>query len=290
MTEFRADSRSEHTNGFLREQRFDAGRRSEWPPLGNMHRFQKPWGAFSLVAALVASGCGRQAPASLPAHPLVWDATQKSAAPKFEDGVARFEFHVTNTSDRPVVVYYVRASCGCTTVEAPRMPWTLAPAAQGTVKATVDFLGKEGEIAKDLLVGTVAGTQTLTMLIKVPPMDAAMRERNQALAAANRQSVFQGNCAACHAAPAESRYGEDLFAAVCAICHQSKHRASMVPDLNVAKEKRDAAWWTRWVEDGREQTLMPGFATKHGGPLSQPQIESLVEYLLVTFPSEPRKD
>lgn len=215
---------------------------------------------------------------------------QKSAAPKFEDGVARFEFRVTNTSDQPVTVYYVRPSCGCTTVDAPRMPWTLAPGAQGTVKATVDFLGKEGEIAKDLLVGTVAGTQTLTMLIKVPPMDPAMRERNRTLAAANRQAVFQGSCAACHATPAESRYGEDLFEAVCAVCHQSPHRASMVPDLKVAKEKRDSAWWTRWVEDGREQTLMPGFSQKHGGPLTEPQIESLVEYLLANFPTEPKKE
>jgi mono/diheme cytochrome c family protein len=223
-------------------------------------------------------------------HPLVWDAMQKAAAPKFEDGVARFEFHVTNTSSRPVIVRYVQASCGCTTVDAPRMPWTLAPGARGTVKAAVDFLGKEGEIAKDLLIGTVEGTQRLVMVIQVPPMDPGMRERNQALAAANRQAVFKGQCASCHAAPAESRFGSDLFEAVCAICHQSKHRAAMVPDLGLAKEKRDAAWWTRWIAEGRPGTLMPGFAKKEGGPLSDHQIESLVEYLLTTFPAEPKKN
>ena len=244
--------------------------------------------AVCLVAAWVAAGVmAHAAPAP---HPLVWDAMQKSASPKFEDGVARFEFHVTNTSKRPVIVYYVRPSCGCTTVDAPRMPWTLAPGARGTVKASVDFLGKEGEIAKDLLVGTVEGTQTLMMVIQVPAMDPAMRQQNQALATANRQAVFQGQCAACHAAPAESRFGIDLFEATCAICHQSKHQAAMVPNLKIAKEKRDAAWWTRWVEDGREGTLMPGFAKKHGGPLSENQVESLVEYLLETFPTEPTKE
>ncbi|MEO7412077.1 MAG: DUF1573 domain-containing protein [Opitutaceae bacterium] len=250
-----------------------------------MKLFPIAWTSFWLLAACVIAGRAAQAP-----HPLVWDAMQKSASPKFEDGVARFEFHVTNTSKRPVRVYYVRPSCGCTTVDAPRMPWTLAPGERGTVKASVDFLGKEGEIAKDLVVGTVEGTQTLMMVIQVPAMDPAMRQRNQALAAANRQSVFQGTCAACHAAPAESRFGIDLFEAACAICHQAKHQAAMVPNLNVAREKRDAAWWTRWVEEGRAGTLMPGFAKKHGGPLSESQVESLIEYLLATFPTEPKKD
>ncbi len=232
------------------------------------------------------AGCARQ-PAE-PAHPLVWDAMQKSASPKFEDGVARFEFHVTNKSKQPVIVRQIRASCGCTTWEAPRMPWTLAPGERGTVKVAVDFLGKEGEIARDLLIGTVEGTQTLMMVIQVPAMDAAMRARNQALAAANRQAVFHGSCAACHATPAESRFGVDLFEAACAICHQAKHRAAMVPDLAVAKEKRDAAWWKRWVEEGKPGTLMPGFAQKHGGPLSDHQIDSLVEYLVDHFPAEPK--
>src|SRR5690606_28789736 len=98
--------------------------------------------------------------------------------------------------------------------------------------------------------------------------------------------VFQGDCAACHAAPTESQYGIDLFEAACAICHQAKDRASMVPDLKAMKEKRDAAWWTRLIEEGREDTLMPGFARKHGGPLSDHQIGSLVDYLLEMFPTE----
>ena len=261
--------------------------RDGWPHrLRLMRPFRTAWRATWLVAVCVVAG--RVTRAAETPHPLVWDAMQKTAAPKFEDGVARFEFHVTNTSERPVIVRQIRASCGCTTFDAPRMPWTLAPGARGTVKAAVDFLGKEGEIAKDLLIGTVEGTQRLVMVIQVPPMDPAMRERNQVLAAANRQAVFRGDCAACHAAPAESRFGIDLFEAVCAICHQSKHRASMVPDLIVAKERRDAAWWTRWIEEGRPGTLMPGFAQTHGGPLNEPQVQSLVDYLLANFPTEPK--
>lgn len=221
-------------------------------------------------------------------HPLQWDAMQKRAAPKFEDGVVKFEFHVTNTAARPVKIYGIRPTCGCTTVEAPRMPWTLAPGERGTVRATVDFLGKEGEVARDLVVSAVEGTQSLSMVIQVPAMSPEMRTRNQAIAAANRQKVFEGQCASCHFTPAQNRFGDDLFEAACAVCHQAKHRAAMVPDLAIAKEKRDAAWWKRWIEDGREGSLMPGFAQKHGGPLSEPQIDSLVEYLLEAFPREPK--
>jgi mono/diheme cytochrome c family protein len=220
--------------------------------------------------------------------PLRWDAMEKRAQPKFEDGFAKFEFNVTNATDRPVKVFYVRATCGCTTVDAPPMPWILAPGARGTVKAKVDFRGKEGEIAKQLLVGTVEATQMLTMIVKVPPMSPEMRDANRAIAVANRQKVFQGDCAACHATPAEGRFGDDLFAAACAVCHDSKHRASMVPDLAIAKEKRDAAWWTHWIEEGRDGTLMPGFAQKNGGPLSSSQIESLVEYLVTNLPTAPK--
>jgi mono/diheme cytochrome c family protein len=255
-----------------------------------MNFIQTAWRAIWLAAVCVAAGCARQAVEPAPAHPLVWDAMKKSASPKFEDGMARFEFHVTNTSKYPVKIWQIRASCGCTTWEAPRMPWTLAPGEKGTVTGIVDFRGKEGEIAKDLLISTVEGYQTLMMVIQVPLMDPAMRAQNQVLAAANRQAVFQGECAVCHAVPAESRFGPDLFEAVCGVCHQAKHQASMVPDLNVAKEQRDAAWWTRWVEEGREGTLMPGFAKKRGGPLDDSQVESLVEYLVATFPKEPKKN
>ena len=240
---------------------------------------------LGLAFVLLLGGCGRKTEVGPPLH---WDAMEKRAEPRFEDGVAKFVFHVTNAADHPVKVYYVRPTCGCTTVEAPRMPWIIGPGASGTVRATVDFRGKEGEIAKELLVGTVEATQTLMMIVKVPPMSPEMRVRNQAIAAANRQKVFQGDCAVCHAAPAESRDGPDLFEAVCAVCHQAKHRAVMVPDLTVAKEKRDVAWWTRWIDEGRDGSLMPAFAQKHGGPLTPSQVESLVEYLLATFPAEPK--
>ena len=81
-----------------------------------------------------------------------------------------------------------------------------------------------------------------------------------------------------------------LFNAACSICHEADPRATMVPDLNVAREKRDAAYWRKWIAEGKEQTLMPAFHEKHGGPLSETQVESLVTFVLKNFPTEPVRE
>ena len=64
----------------------------------------------------------------------------------------------------------------------------------------------------------------------------------------------------------------------------------MVPDLKVARAVRDAAFWEKWIGEGKEGSLMPGFARKHGGPLSPEQIASLVEYALTRLPTAPARN
>jgi mono/diheme cytochrome c family protein len=63
-----------------------------------------------------------------------------------------------------------------------------------------------------------------------------------------------------------------------------------VPDLLVAREPRDAAYWEKWISEGKEGTLMPGFGRKRGGPLTAEQIASLVEYAMTRLPTEPSKN
>jgi hypothetical protein len=64
----------------------------------------------------------------------------------------------------------------------------------------------------------------------------------------------------------------------------------MVPDLLIARERRDSAWWQRWIAEGKEGTLMPAFAQARGGPLTEAQVASLVEFALSHLPTEPRKN
>ncbi len=250
----------------------------------------RPIFLFGLLLAGLAAGACRPAvapPPVAPAHPLVWDAMTKTLATAPDAQSVSVSFTVTNTSDRPLRIYDVRPSCGCTTVELPRTPWILAPGEKGSFRGTVDIVGKHGELAKMFYASSVPGTQTLTLILNVPEPDPQARAGNQQLATADRQAVFRGTCALCHAEPAKGLMGAELFAAACAICHGSDRRASMVPDLEVAKEKRDAAWWAKWITEGKEGTLMPAFSAQRGGPLSDEQAASLTDYVATQFPSEP---
>jgi mono/diheme cytochrome c family protein len=38
-------------------------------------------------------------------------------------------------------------------------------------------------------------------------------------------------------------------------------------------------YWLQWIAHGKPDTLMPAFAVKEGGPLTEEQIHSLVEWL-----------
>ena len=64
------------------------------------------------------------------------------------------------------------------------------------------------------------------------PFNVMPRQRDLMAAQKDRQAVFRGNCAACHALPAVGRTGDALFAKACAICHISDHRAEIdIADL-----------------------------------------------------------
>lgn len=251
--------------------------------------------AFVLVGlALTGHAAGsepkvRDASEKRPPHPLVWDAMEKTLEARPGEGTADFVFVVRNVSAEPVHVMEVRPSCGCTVAELPENPWILAPGAKGSFRATVDFRGKHGRFAKGIYVLSSAGTQLLNVTINIPEPPDAEREANRQLAAADRQAVFRGECAKCHAEPAIGKTGGPLFLAACGVCHISERRASMVPDLLIAREPRDEAYWRKWITEGKENTLMPAFAPDRGGPLTGDQIESLVAYALKYLPTEPRQ-
>ena len=244
-----------------------------------------------LIPLLLAVSSAAADPAPrLPAHPLVWDAMEKTQEVKPDGTEATFQFNVINQSAAPVEILHIEPSCGCTVPVMPRQPWILAPDERGSFSAVVDYKGKQGKFSKTLGIHSTAGSQILTVVISIPDTEESRRARNQHLALADRQAVFRGDCASCHVQPAEGKQGAELFQAACAICHDANPRASMVPDLKVARAVRDAAFWEKWIGEGKEGSLMPGFARKHGGPLSPEQIASLVEYALTRLPTAPARN
>ena len=241
------------------------------------------------LLSFVPAGARAAEPAR-PPHPLVWDAMEKTVTPKPGDGAVEFEFTVTNRSADKVTIAELLPSCGCTTTDMPAKPWVLAPGASGSFRATVDISGKHGKFSKVIHVNSSAGVQMLGLVVNLPDdPEHNRRQGNQAAALANRQAVFKGDCASCHVAPTVGKTGDELFHAACGICHAASPRAAMVPDLMVAAAPRDEAYWRKWIAEGREGSLMPAFAQKHGGPLTEAQIESLIAFALQRLPTAPPK-
>ncbi len=239
---------------------------------------------------------GAQTPSPTPATPalgLVWDATTKEATPKADERDIPFTFAVTNHATTRITIERIEPSCGCTYAELPSEPWPLEPGQGGLLKVEFDARGKFGTLTKTILIYTSVGPTTLTVKVtlpEVPPStarDNTERVTNLMLASKNRQAVFQGKCITCHVTPTIGKMGKELYTTACGICHDAEHRASMVKDLKALTYGTTKAHWEHWTRNGKPMSLMPAFEQKQGGPLTEAQIESLVEYLSTSkeFPS-----
>lgn len=229
---------------------------------------------------------------AMPAGILAWDAEMKEATVGHTQSVAELVFHFTNVSPAEVTISHVGTSCGCTVPRLPAMPWKLPAGTNGVLPVAMSVAGKSGIVFKTLTINTDKGWKMLsvkTTILPAPPaqMTADNRGRNQLLAREDRQMVFKGECASCHAEKAIGKMGKDLYESACGICHEAEHRATMVPDLHALNKETNAEYWKAWVENGKDGTLMPAFSQRMGGPLSDQQISSLVEYLVRAIPSKP---
>jgi mono/diheme cytochrome c family protein len=212
---------------------------------------------------------------------------------------AIFTFSVTNISSEQVIIHYILGSCHCTVAQLPSSPWILAPRQVGEFHATMDVVGTPpGESKfKTLTVNSDKGVKVLNVTTTVLPdmSTPEARTNNVKMATADRQAVFKNaDCVQCHVDTAKDsaghdKMGQDLYAAVCGICHETTHRATFVPDLHHLKDPTSEAFWRVWITSGKPGTLMPAFAKSEGGILSSEQIDSLVKYLTASIPAQPAK-
>jgi mono/diheme cytochrome c family protein len=262
------------------------------------------YGIFSViyvgVRMLAADTPSVFPPGSMPAIPfrapasltnLDWDSDMKATNAMAGDSEAKFAFNFTNESTNNVTFLNVHTSCGCTTAQLPTLPWLVAPGVSGQIGVTVNIAGKSGVLFKTVTVGSNRGLKTLTVKITIlqaviPSMSVADRAHNVIIAQADRQAVFSGDCAVCHVISGDGKYGKELYEAVCGVCHEGEHRATMVPDLHTIIQPTNAEFWRNWIEHGKPGTLMPAFSNREGGPLSDLKIDTLVRYLSETVPSK----
>lgn len=232
-------------------------------------------------------------PSAMPPGVLAWDAEVKEVSLKPGEVDAHYVFYFTNVSSGNVVITSAAASCGCTVPKLPPVPWTNAPGAVGEIPVNMNVAGKSGVVFKTVTINSDKGPKMLTVKANIAAAPAATaqpmdRARNQELAKTDRQAVFKGDCARCHVEPARGKYGKDLYEKACGICHEAEHRASMVPDLHALNHDTNPDYWKTWISQGKPNSLMPAFALSQGGPLSDDQIASLVQYLSVAIPQPKR--
>jgi len=201
--------------------------------------------------------------------------------------------NITNgITPSPLTIIDVHPSCGCTTAELPQRPWLLPPGTNTSIRVNVNLAGKSGTVFKTVAVTTDRGRMDLMLKITIapapPPRPMTAEERAAGVAAAtiDRQAVFKGDCVSCHAKNVTGKYGQELYALVCSVCHDANPRATMVPDLHNLKDPTNDAFWRAWITAGKPGSLMPAFATSQGGPLDDFQIASLAAYLNAVIPSK----
>jgi mono/diheme cytochrome c family protein len=260
-----------------------------FPPVLPVSRSAEPRPP-ALPGAVVAS---EQPAPTASADALAFDALVKEYEAKTNETTARISFSVTNISAGEVVIREVRPSCGCTVAKLPSTPWHLAPGASGEIQVATDLRGKRGTLNKFLVVDSSAGFKLLRFRISLPVSIGSgglnQRSQNVMTALADRQAVFKDDCARCHV-PRSNQMGEELYDVACGICHEVSTRASMVPDLAAVRHPATRDYWRNWTARGKEGTLMPGFARSGGGPLTEAQINSLVDYLHTRFDGAPGPD
>jgi mono/diheme cytochrome c family protein len=230
---------------------------------------------------------------------IVFDAESKNYDAKVGETNATFKFDLTNTWSGEVTVDRVKTSCGCTVASLPADPWHIPAGGHGEVKATINLEGKfPGLITKTITFflstnGSYVGTRTVTINVKIPPppgppaLSAADREAAMAKAKADPKQIFKDpKCAECHVNQGLNLLGARLYVADCGICHDSPNRASFVPDLHALKVQTSFAYWKSIINNGKPNSLMPGFSIAQGGPLDNDQVHSLIEYLGLAFPSQ----
>ena len=227
---------------------------------------------------------------------LAFDKQEKEVNVPNGTSQAEFSFNLTNISSGDVTINGVQTSCGCTVAKLPSQPWKLTPSEHGEISATMQLAGVPpgGSKTKTLTVNSDKGSKLLIVKANVQAAAPAVSEMDRTnmmkAAQVDRQAVFKGDCARCHMAPAKDasghdKMGQDLYTAVCGVCHNAEHQASFVPNLAHLPEPTSAEFWRNWIMHGKPGSLMPAFAKSEGGILSDEQIDSLTQYLTATIPA-----
>lgn len=146
----------------------------------------------------------------------------------------------------------------------------LDPEEEGQIKATVSTEGKKGLLSKTIQVRSNDPEHPLVILkLKALVKDPFHESFTKA------DEIFRTPCRKCHVDRGTGRKGAKLFRADCLMCHR---RGKAAPSLSRLRKIREDKLKTS-IEFGKRGSLMPGFSSSVGGPLTDTEIRSLIRYI-----------
>ena len=176
-------------------------------------------------------------------------------------------FEFSNTGDHDLLIEKVVATSGSTKATASSK--VLKPGEKGSIRAVIDMRGKRGFFFKTLDVYTNDPiTPVTTLSLKIHLKDQIH------LGQYNAQEIFTEKCSGCHVDMGKGKNGWDLFKADCFMCHNAGKNTSLS-----TMSKKPRADMLKAIREGVDNTLMPGFDVKHGGPLDEAEITSLIDLI-----------
>jgi hypothetical protein len=145
----------------------------------------------------------------------------------------------------------------------------LKPGERGKIHVSVDIRGRIGYLSKTIQVYANDPQNPVTNLgVRMYIKDRVHLNQYKA------REIFSEKCRDCHVDQGKGKMGWDLFKADCFMCHNAGKNSSLT---EMSKKPRE--YVLRAMREGVENTVMPGFDLRNGGPLNDTEIKSLIDLI-----------
>lgn len=193
-------------------------------------------------------------------------------------------FVIYNKGGKNLRISDVQTSCGCTLAKITKRK--VAPGDFTRVQVELDTSIKLGPVRKEITVFSNDPKRPQLALFLVGNV---LPKKMQGHAPINLKAqdplvLFKGDCATCHVKPGIGKTGKALFIADCAMCHgmSAQGNGSAGPALTgLDYDNKSSLQTIRHIiaEGSPRSPQMPPFSKAKGGPLTDEQIDSLVNFL-----------
>ena len=159
-----------------------------------------------------------------------------------------------NKGDELLKIHGVSSTCGCTTLKLKER--RIQPGDEVDLNFVVDTRGKLGMVEKTITIHSNDPESPWKEIVTFHALPSGME-------GADTQAIFTPACSSCHIDNGINKKHEDLYQAVCAMCHPT------------AKFNLRGVVLSGMISKGQKLIAMPAF----GEHLSKDQINSLIEYI-----------